>query len=89
MGVTSNVWQPQIQQNRKLNVLEHVSFSLLEEHCIGVPKFKACSTKEEAIEAAKAINAKDLVVKAQVLAGGRGKGYFKNGVKSGVQMAYT
>jgi succinyl-CoA synthetase beta subunit len=30
--------------------------------------------------------AKELVIKAQILAGGRGKGVFSNGFKGGVQL---
>ena len=30
----------------------------------------------------------DVVIKAQVLAGGRGKGSFSSGMKGGVKMAY-
>lgn len=32
---------------------------------------------------------KDLVVKAQVLAGGRGKGMFEGGLKGGVKIVYS
>ena len=32
---------------------------------------------------------KNLVLKAQVLAGGRGKGAFKNGLKGGVRVVYS
>ena len=32
---------------------------------------------------------KDLVVKAQVLAGGRGKGTFEGGLKGGVKIVYS
>ena len=31
---------------------------------------------------------KDVVVKAQVLAGGRGKGHFDSGLKGGVKIVY-
>lgn len=31
----------------------------------------------------------DLVIKAQVLAGGRGKGQFDNGLKGGVRVIYS
>jgi len=31
----------------------------------------------------------DLVIKAQVLAGGRGKGTFDNGLKGGVRVIYS
>ena len=32
---------------------------------------------------------KDVVVKAQVLAGGRGKGHFTSGLKGGVKLVYS
>lgn len=35
------------------------------------------------------IGAEDLVIKAQVLAGGRGKGTFDNGLKGGVRVIYS
>lgn len=35
------------------------------------------------------IDAEDLVIKAQVLAGGRGKGTFDNGLKGGVRVIYS
>lgn len=89
MGATNTIWQPQVQQNRQLNVHEYISYTLLKEAGIGVPKFAVCTTKQEAIDAAKTIACKDLVLKAQVLAGGRGKGHFKNGLKGGVRMTYT
>ncbi|MBN3308161.1 SUCB1 ligase, partial [Amia calva] len=38
---------------------------------------------------AKQIGSKDLVVKAQVLAGGRGKGTFEGGLKGGVKIVYS
>lgn len=72
-----------------MNVLEHVSYGLLKDAGIQVPQFRVCETKEEAVKAANDINVKDLVIKAQVLAGGRGKGHFKNGLKGGVRMAYS
>ena len=31
---------------------------------------------------------KDVVIKAQVLAGGRGKGYFESGLKGGVKIVF-
>ena len=36
-----------------------------------------------------AVASKDLVVKAQVLAGGRGKGTFEGGLKGGVKIVYS
>lgn len=82
-------WQPQKQQSRNLNVHEHISYTLLRDAGIPVPKFGVAKTKEEAKEIAKKLGTKDLVLKAQVLAGGRGVGHFKNGLKGGVQMVYS
>lgn len=77
------------QQQRNLNVHEHVSYTLLQEAGIPVPQFGVATTKAEAGAIAKKINVKDLVLKAQVLAGGRGKGSFKNGLKGGVRFVYS
>lgn len=82
-------WQPQQQQQRNLNVHEHISYTLLKEAGIPVPKFGVAKTKEEAKKIAESLKTKDIVLKAQVLAGGRGKGHFKNGLKGGVRMVYT
>lgn len=35
------------------------------------------------------LGTEDMVVKAQVLAGGRGKGSFDNGLKGGVHIIYS
>lgn len=78
-----------IQQKRYLNVHEHVSFSVLKKSGIPVPGFGVASTAEEAYEIAKSLDSTDVVVKAQVLAGGRGKGYFKGGLKGGVKLVYS
>ncbi|KAL4704999.1 hypothetical protein ACJJTC_009787 [Scirpophaga incertulas] len=56
---------------------------------IPVPKFNVAKTQDEAVKFAKDLNTKDIVLKAQVLAGGRGKGSFKNGLKGGVRMVDT
>lgn len=54
-----------------------------------MPPFGVAKTKKEAGEIAKKLNIKDIVLKAQVLAGGRGKGAFKGGLKGGVKMVDT
>ncbi|KAF2887118.1 hypothetical protein ILUMI_19055 [Ignelater luminosus] len=84
-----NLWKSQYQQQRNLNVHEHISYSLLKEAGINVPKFGLAKTKQEAKEIAKKLNTKNIVLKAQVLAGGRGVGTFKNGLKGGVRMVST
>ena len=76
-------------QKRLLNVQEHVSFGLLKEAGISVPNFGVAKTPKEAAEIATKLSTKDIVLKAQVLAGGRGKGHFRNGLKGGVRMVYS
>ena len=76
-------------QKRDLSVHEHVSMSLLQEAGVPVPKFGLAKSSAEAKQIAQDIGSTDLVVKAQVLAGGRGKGSFKGGYKGGVQLVYS
>merc|ERR1712029_612530 len=76
-------------QKRDLSVHEHVSMSLLQEAGVPVPKFGVAKSAAEARKIAEEIASNDLVVKAQVLAGGRGKGSFKGGFKGGVQLVYN
>merc|ERR1712156_82710 len=78
-----------ICQQRELSVHEHVSMSLLKEAGVPVPNFGVAKTAEEAKQIAQDITTNDLVVKAQVLAGGRGKGSFKGGYKGGVKLVYS
>merc|ERR1712242_45012 len=78
-----------ICQQRDLSVHEHVSMSLLKEAGVPVPNFGVAKTAEEAKQIAQDITTNDLVVKAQVLAGGRGKGSFKGGYKGGVKLVYS
>jgi len=79
---------PNVQQ-RNLSVHEHVSMSLLQEAGVPVPKFGVAKTASEAKQIAEDIACEDLVVKAQVLAGGRGKGHFKGGAAGGVRVVYS
>ena len=52
-----------------------------------MPPGAAVTTETDAVTVAEAIGVPDLVVKAQVLAGGRGKGHFEpSGLKGGVQL---
>ncbi|KAL5274281.1 SUCLA2 family protein [Megaselia abdita] len=75
-----------LPQRRHLNVQEHVSYTLLNGNCIPTPKFGVAKSGQEAKAIATELNTKNLVLKAQVLAGGRGKGHFKNGLKGGVRL---
>jgi succinyl-CoA synthetase beta subunit len=56
---------------------------------IDLPKGSVATTAAEAEEVAKSIGTGDMVIKAQVLAGGRGKGTFDNGLKGGVRVIYS
>merc|ERR1739844_572090 len=76
-------------QQRELSVHEHVSMSLLKEAGVPVPNFGVATSADEAKKIAVDIATNDLVVKAQVLAGGRGKGSFKGGYKGGVKLVYS
>merc|ERR1712025_1492021 len=78
-----------ICQQRELSVHEHVSMSLLKDAGVPVPKFGVAKTAAEAKQIAVDIATNDLVVKAQVLAGGRGKGHFAGGAKGGVKLVYS
>merc|ERR1712203_106925 len=78
-----------ICQQREPSVHEHVSMALLQEAGVPVPKFGVAKSAAEARKIAEEIASNDLVVKAQVLAGGRGKGSFKGGYKGGVKLVYS
>ncbi|KAL0633501.1 succinate--CoA ligase beta chain [Maublancomyces gigas] len=82
----SNVLQ---SQKRNLSIHEYLSANLLKSYGIGVPKGAFAKTAEEAEAVAKEIGGDDMVIKAQVLAGGRGKGTFDNGLKGGVRVIYS
>jgi len=78
-----------IQQSRALSIHEYRSANLLRTYGIGVPNGKVVTAAEEAEKVAKEIGGDDIVIKAQVLAGGRGKGTFDNGFKGGVRVVYS
>jgi len=62
---------------------------LLQEEGITVPRFGVAKSKEEAVKIAEELGVPDIVVKAQVLTGGRGKGHFKGGFKGGVKTVFS
>ncbi|KAL4787539.1 hypothetical protein BJX76DRAFT_318316 [Aspergillus varians] len=77
------------QQQRNLSIHEYLSANLLKTYGVGVPKGEVARSAEEAEKVAKALGNDDMVIKAQVLAGGRGKGHFDNGLKGGVRVIYS
>ncbi|XP_009643081.2 succinate--CoA ligase [ADP-forming] subunit beta, mitochondrial [Egretta garzetta] len=89
-GILNNHgFQVQRQQQRRLSLHEYLSMGLLQEAGISVPHGLVARTPDEAYKIAKEIGSKDLVVKAQVLAGGRGKGTFEGGLKGGVKIVFS
>lgn len=76
---------------RFLNVHENVGLGILRAAGVNVPRFGVASSSGEArIVATKDLKGlSDYVVKAQVLAGGRGKGTFDSGLKGGVKIVYS
>lgn len=73
-------------QKRFLSIHEYQSVNLLNSYGIPTPKSVAAKTPDEAYNVAKNFGQDNLVIKAQVLAGGRGKGKFDNGLQGGVHM---
>merc|ERR1712086_618862 len=79
-----------VQQVRNFNIHEYQSKILCDQHGVTVQKWRCGSTPAEcqagAEELAKEMKGDEIVIKAQVHAGGRGKGHFiENGYKGGVQ----
>ena len=60
-----------------MNIHEYQAKELLAKYGIGIPAGHAALTVEEAVEGAKKLPGPLYVVKAQIHAGGRGKGKFK------------
>ena len=69
-----------------MNIHEYQAKELLEKFGVATPRGKVASTPEEAEAIARELGDADLVVKAQIHAGGRGKGTFTNGFKGGVHL---
>lgn len=80
------------QPVRFLNLHEYQSKGLLADHGVRVQRGAVASSAAEAEKIARDLlntNAKELVIKAQILAGGRGKGHFDTGYKGGVHVCST
>src|SRR6188472_2486159 len=69
-----------------MNIHEYQAKELLEKFGVATPAGRAARTPDEAEKVARELATTDLVVKAQVHAGGRGKGTFTNGFKGGVHL---
>src|SRR5438477_6012439 len=72
-----------------MNIHEYQAKQLFERFGIATPKGAPAETPEAAEQVAAGLKTSHLVVKAQIHAGGRGKGVFKNGFKGGVHIRKT
>ena len=72
-----------------MNIHEYQAKKLFERFNVATPKGAPAETPEEAERVAAGLNTSNLVVKAQIHAGGRGKGTFTNGFKGGVKLCTT
>ncbi|TPX41920.1 hypothetical protein SeLEV6574_g05859 [Synchytrium endobioticum] len=77
------------QPRRNLSIHEYLSMGLLQQYGVKVPRGFVAKSTDEAEAVAKKLGTEDMVIKAQVLAGGRGKGVFDNGLKGGVRVVYS
>jgi succinyl-CoA synthetase beta subunit len=72
-----------------MNIHEYQAQELLQKFGVATPRGKVASSPEEAEQIAREIAPAEIVVKAQIHAGGRGKGRFANGFKGGVHLCKT
>jgi succinyl-CoA synthetase beta subunit len=72
-----------------MNIHEYQAKELMLKFGVATPGGAVAGTPEETESVAKSLNTSDLVVKAQIHAGGRGKGAFTNGFKGGVHLCKT
>ncbi len=72
-----------------MNIHEYQAKELLEKFDVATTPGKVASTLDEAEQIARELGDVEIVVKAQIHAGGRGKGLFKNGFKGGVHVRKT
>ena len=72
-----------------MNIHEYQAKELLDRFGVDNPRGGVARTPAEAERIARELGINALVVKAQIHAGGRGKGTFTNGFKGGVQLCKT
>jgi succinyl-CoA synthetase beta subunit len=69
-----------------MNIHEYQAKELLEKFGVATTRGKVASTADQAESIARELGNGEVVVKAQIHAGGRGKGTFANGFKGGVHV---
>jgi succinyl-CoA synthetase beta subunit len=72
-----------------MNIHEYQAKELLQKFDVATTRGRVAATLDEAEQIARELGDIDIVVKAQIHAGGRGKGSFKNGFKGGVHVSKT
>src|SRR6266705_2990946 len=72
-----------------MNIHEYQAKELLQKFDVATTPGKVASTLDEAEQIARELGDVEIAVKAQIHAGGRGKGAFKNGFKGGVHVGKT
>jgi succinyl-CoA synthetase beta subunit len=72
-----------------MNIHEYQAKELLQKFDVATTKGRVASSLDEAEQIARELGDIDIVVKAQIHAGGRGKGTFTNGFKGGVHVLKT
>ena len=72
-----------------MNIHEYQAKELLQKFDVATTRGRVAATLDEAEQIARELGDIDIVVKAQIHSGGRGKGSFKNGFKSGVHVRKT
>src|SRR5262249_54859521 len=72
-----------------MNIHEYQAKELLQKFDVATTRGRVASTLDQAEQIVRELGDVDLVVKAQIHAGGRGKGTFKNGFKGGVHVRKT
>lgn len=78
-------YTPHVNIRRNLNLQEYHSKDLLRKHQVTIQDFRVIDSTLDT-KNLSGFNADEYVVKAQILAGGRGKGHFDNGFKGGVHL---
>ena len=72
-----------------MNIHEYQAKELLQKFDVATTRGRVAATLDEAEQIVGELGDVDIVVKAQIHAGGRGKGVFKNGFKGGVHVRKT
>src|SRR5690348_2672155 len=67
-----------------MNIHEYQAKQVLAKYNVPVPQGQVAYTPAEAVQAAQGLGGKLWVVKAQIHAGGRGKGKFKEAASGGI-----